>query len=234
MLRQLRLHRGGANVIGKLQLDRGKAASRRGAKTLQQRIFGEQMAEIGGKARHGILSLAFPVVTRSRSADCMGRTGKAAPPAPHAGRGEKSDPVLAAHLRASDVKQRCRTARLVARMERSEIRVRSTSFNVAPGFPALASAALRATRSIRATKEKIREAERRQTQVSTVPHAYGARVAPRKERLAPPFRSRARSPAGVPPRLSPRGLTSPKAQPRPGFLGRGLSGRYPPSPVPVQ
>ena len=32
------------------------------------------------------------------------------------------------------------------------------------------------------------------------------------------------SPVGVPPRLSPRGLTSPKAQPRPCFLGRGLAG----------
>lgn len=36
---------------------------------------------------------------------------------------------------------------------------------------------------------------------------------------------RARPPAGVPPRLSPRGLTSPEARPEPGFLGRGRSVR---------
>jgi hypothetical protein len=44
----------------------------------------------------------------------------------------------------------------------------------------------------------------------------------------------ARPPSGVPPRLLPRGLTSPKARLKPGFLGRDLRGRYPPSPVPVQ
>ncbi len=45
----------------------------------------------------------------------------------------------------------------------------------------------------------------------------------------------ARSPVGVPPRLSPRGLTSPLAQLRPCFLGRGLVRVLPafacPSPV---
>ena len=44
----------------------------------------------------------------------------------------------------------------------------------------------------------------------------------------PPFPEkafeRARSPVGVPPRLSPEGLTSPLAQLRPCFLGRGLAG----------
>src|ERR1700728_4103933 len=54
----------------------------------------------------------------------------------------------------------------------------------------------------------------------------------------PPFAGKAfegaRSPVGVPPRLSPRGLTSPRAQLRPCFLGRGLCGCCPPSPVPVQ
>ena len=69
VLRQLGLHRGGGNVIGKLQLDGGKAASRRGAKTLEQRMFGEQMAEIGGKARHSIV-LGVSRLCRSRSADC--------------------------------------------------------------------------------------------------------------------------------------------------------------------
>src|SRR5580700_9761763 len=45
----------------------------------------------------------------------------------------------------------------------------------------------------------------------------------------------ARSSDGVPPRLSPKGIIpSPRLGFRPGFLGRGLNGRYPPSPVPVQ
>jgi hypothetical protein len=51
-------------------------------------------------------------------------------------------------------------------------------------------------------------------------------------RLAP---CKARSPSGVPPRLSPKGIIpSQRLGFRPGFLGRGLYGRYPPSPVPVQ
>jgi hypothetical protein len=70
---------------------------------------------------------------------------------------------------------------------------------------------------------KQREAERRQAWGKTF------RTGQVRQRA-----KRARSPVGVPPRLSPRGLTSPKAQLRPGFLGRGLSGRYPPSPVLVQ
>ncbi len=46
---------------------------------------------------------------------------------------------------------------------------------------------------------------------------------------------RARSLVGVPPRLSPQGIIpSQRLSFRPGFLGRGLNGRYPPSPVPVQ
>jgi hypothetical protein len=45
----------------------------------------------------------------------------------------------------------------------------------------------------------------------------------------------ARTLDGVPPRLSPQGIIpSQRLSFRPGFLGRGLNGRYPPSPVPVQ
>ena len=47
--------------------------------------------------------------------------------------------------------------------------------------------------------------------------------------------SGARTPVGVPPRLSPKGIIpSQRLGFRPGFLGLGLNGRYPPSPVPVQ
>jgi hypothetical protein len=45
----------------------------------------------------------------------------------------------------------------------------------------------------------------------------------------------ARTLDGVPPRLSPKGIIpSQRLSFRPGFLGLGLHGRYPPSPVPVQ
>jgi hypothetical protein len=71
---------------------------------------------------------------------------------------------------------------------------------------------------------KIKEAERRQTQgnhrriLRCGARSYGARTL-----------------AGVPPRLSPKGIIpSQRLSVRPGFLGRGLRGRYPPSPVPVQ
>ena len=71
--------------------------------------------------------------------------------------------------------------------------------------------------------KRRKEAERRQTQVTN------RRVLRRR---AP---SRARTPVGVPPRLSPKGIIpSQRLGFRPGFLGRGLNGRYPPSPVPVQ
>src|SRR6202034_387884 len=70
----------------------------------------------------------------------------------------------------------------------------------------------------------MREAERRQTEGHTRrilrcgARSFGARTL-----------------VGVPPRLSPKGIIpSQRLSFRPGFLGRGLHGRYPPSPVPVQ
>jgi hypothetical protein len=72
--------------------------------------------------------------------------------------------------------------------------------------------------------KKIKEAERRQTQVTNRRILRcGARPCG------------ARTLVGVPPRLSPKGIVpSQRLSFRPGFLGRGLNGRYPPSPVPVQ
>ena len=62
-----------------------------------------------------------------------------------------------------------------------------------------------------------------------------------KRRVPPPHLAMrralngARTLDGVPPRLSPKGIIpSQRLSFRPGFLGRGLNGRYPPSPVPVQ
>jgi hypothetical protein len=71
---------------------------------------------------------------------------------------------------------------------------------------------------------KIKEAERRQTLGNNRRILRcGAR----------PFGARTLD--GVPPRFSPRGvISSPRLSLRPGFLGLGLNGRYPPSPVPVQ
>ena len=67
------------------------------------------------------------------------------------------------------------------------------------------------------------EAERRQTQVTN------------RRACARRALDGARTPVGVPPRLSPKGIIpSQRLSFRPGFQGRGLNGRYPPSPVPVQ
>jgi hypothetical protein len=70
----------------------------------------------------------------------------------------------------------------------------------------------------------MKEAERRQTQ------GHNRRILRCGAR---PFGARTLD--GVPPRLSPKGIIpSQRLNFRPGFLGRGLYGRYPPSPVPVQ
>jgi hypothetical protein len=72
--------------------------------------------------------------------------------------------------------------------------------------------------------KRRREAERRQTLIRIL------RILRCGSRL-----HEARSSDGVPPRLSPKGIIpSQRLGFRPGFLGRGLHGRYPPSPVPVQ
>ena len=107
-----------------------------------------------------------------------------------------------------------RFRRFVAWIERSEIRERRFGSTAAPGFRS-AQPGLR---------NKLKEAERRQTPGNNRRILRcGAR----------PFG--ARTPDGVPPRLSPKGIIpSQRLGFRPGFLGLGLNGRYPPSPVPVQ
>jgi len=98
--------------------------------------------------------------------------------------------------------------------ERSDIRERLRGFIAAPRV-SLRSPGL---------QTKMKEAERRQTQ------GHNRRILRCGAR---PFG--ARTPDGVPPRLSPQGIIpSQRLSFRPGFLGRGLHGRYPPSPVPVQ
>ncbi len=79
------------------------------------------------------------------------------PPPPLRGGGCKAIPLSRRDLRASFVKQRCRTARTPRRSpdERSDIRERSRSFTVHPGF-----------RFAHPGYEKIKEAERRQTRVT--------------------------------------------------------------------
>jgi hypothetical protein len=47
MARQLRLHGSGRDLIGVLQLDRGKTGDGGGAEALEQRTLGEQKREIG-------------------------------------------------------------------------------------------------------------------------------------------------------------------------------------------
>src|ERR1700730_16208280 len=107
-----------------------------------------------------------------------------------------------------------RFRRFVAWIERSEIRERRFGFDCRS----------RVSRcSTRATK-KMKEAERRQTL------GHNRRILRCGAR---PFGARTLD--GVPPRLSPQGIIpSQRLSFRPGFLGRDLNGRYPPSPVPVQ
>jgi hypothetical protein len=103
--------------------------------------------------------------------------------------------------------------RFVAWIERSEIRERRSGSVAAPGF-----------RSAQPGLRKKKEAERRQTLGN---HRRILRCGAR------PFGARTLD--GVPPRLSPKGIIpSQRLSFRPGFLGLGLHGRYPPSPVPVQ
>jgi hypothetical protein len=98
--------------------------------------------------------------------------------------------------------------------ERSDIRERWC------GFIAAARVSLRSP----GLRNKLKEAERRQTQGN---HRRILRCGARS--------FGARTLVGVPPRLSPKGvISSQRLSFRPGFLGRGLNGRYPPSPVPVQ
>jgi hypothetical protein len=79
-------------------------------------------------------------------------------------------------------------------------------------------------RQVKSSRNKMKEAERRQTLFLNL------RILRCGSR---PFG--ARSLVGVPPRLSPQGIIpSQRLGFRPGFLGLGLYGRYPPSPVPVQ
>ena len=137
----------------------------------------------------------------------MSRSAAAAQAAPsprRAGRRWKSDPVPAPRLRASDVKQRTFTLvttgldpvvhadmRLQSRAEHLNELRRRMDCRVKPGKDA----------------RKKKGSGTPANALSSVPHRTGA-VAPRKDRLAPPLRSRARSPAGVPPRLLPRGVWS--------------------------
>src|ERR1700730_12999130 len=107
-----------------------------------------------------------------------------------------------------------RFRRFVAWIERSEIRERRFGFDCRS----------RVSRcSTRATK-KMKEAERRQTL------GHNRRILRCGAR---PFGARTLD--GVPPRLSPQGIIpSQRVSFRPGLLGRGLNGRYPPSAVSVQ
>ena len=83
------------------------------------------------------------------------------------------------------------------------------------------------SRSCSASQER-----RKEIKGSGTPKDAGPQPPHLATRLAP---CKARSPSGVPPRLSPKGIIpSQRLGFRPGFLGRGLYGRYPPSPVPVQ
>ena len=97
--------------------------------------------------------------------------------------------------------------------ERSDIRERWC------GFAAVSRVSLRSP----GLQTKMKEAERRQTQGN---HRRILRCGARS--------FGARTLVGVPPRLSPKGIIpSQRLNFRPGFLGRGLNGRYPSSPISI-
>src|SRR4029077_14678521 len=104
--------------------------------------------------------------------------------------------------------------RLVARIERSEIRERRFGSTAAPGFRS-------AQPGLRRIKRRKRNAGKRR--VATAASCDAARALSERARLTAFHHG---SHLGE--------YFIPKVSFRPGFLGRGLHGRYPPSPVPVQ
>ncbi len=118
----------------------------------------------------------------------------------------------------------------VARMERSVIRVRSTSFNAAPGFHFVPSG----LRNYKPNKRK--EAERRQTRYSTACTQAAHRARHGRCGLRRPFRYRARSPAGVPPTALAAATERHRSAPVHALPGTelGRDGRYPSPALPVQ
>jgi len=66
---ELRLHGRGRELVGQLQLDRLEADLCGGADTLDQRVFDEQVAEIGGKARHLALTAGIARLCTKREAE---------------------------------------------------------------------------------------------------------------------------------------------------------------------
>ena len=115
---------------------------------------------------------------------------------------------------------------IVARIERSEIRERSRSFNVAPGFHERHRAALRADPLVQpGLPRRKREAERRQTQRQYLP-ARKRRAGRATERAACAALSalgRARLPAFH--HGSAQGVCSPLVRSGPGFVGKPSKGR---------
>jgi hypothetical protein len=91
---------------------------------------------------------------------------------------------------------------------------RSSSENAGGGCRSSSRSVLQATN----VRKESKEAERRETRIQPPHPLRGVRRA----------QSAARSPLGVPPRLLPEGRWSQRLSFRPGFLGRGFPGRYPP------
>ncbi len=108
-----------------------------------------------------------------------------------------------------------RFRRFVARMERSEIRERHRRLHRRSRI---------ALRSIRATKKEENEGSGTPANADPYPPHLAMRLAPCSALIC------RRSTAA----LTQGSIPSQRLSFRPGFLGRGLNGRYPPSPVPVQ
>src|SRR5580658_9155917 len=136
---------------------------------------------------------------------------------PHAGRGEHA---------AAFPRRRCARGLLTTfvttgldPVAHAEVRLRKAYRQIRLCFPSawIAGSSPAMTKEKAMTTKKEKEAERRQTQVFACPHASGVRDAPRRKAACAALRLRARSPAGVPLRFSPTGLSSRGLSVGPGF-----------------
>jgi hypothetical protein len=130
------------------------------------------------------------------------------------------NPVIAARLGARLLSSaRMRAAKLRSRQARNRSGLKERA-GVGPVFR---SSVTSVSPDQAFKKQLMKEAERRQTLGTTAASCDAARALLERARLTAFHRG-----------SHPREYLIPKVSFRPGFLGRGLHGRYPPSPVPVQ
>ena len=186
------------------------------------------MAEAVGGARASTL---FRRRHRSVASEAPSTAQTRGPPPPLSRGRMHAPPFPRAHPPASGVEQQCQERRgsyPVARIERSEIRVRSRSFTVHPGFHFVQPELRNSLRLASGNKKKGSG-----TPADAVFHARTQRRAGRACAALP---LRARSPAGVPPTALAAATERHRSAPVHALPGTGLlrNGCYPSPAVPVQ